>query len=1072
MNYPIPYNQFTAPTYFYADFSYNLGSMVKPVDSQITVTVDYSKLTPAITPARYSFFVDSGDSPRFGIGDPDLTGNVLTFLVYGGAVGQTYDVAIVMINSDGTVRTDTLAISVIGDDVPNFGPALPVSQNLATFTGANGLSFINDAPNYYVSSVAPTNANIMDMWYNPATGLLQEYISNGLTSYWQDAVGPQGLQGPPGQVGAQGPQGSQGLPGTPGTVGPQGPAGAPGVPGPPGPTGQTGLIGAQGPPGPSVVSSNIGNYATLGTDGYIFVPIPSVTGGVLTWNTRAGNVTFQQSDLTSVGGALLASPAFTGNPTAPTPPAADNSTKLATTAYVTGAISAISIPPGSTPSNANPLMDGIAAPGTSALYSRGDHVHPNDVSRAPLASPVFTGVPAAPTATAGTSTTQLATTAFVMSAVVASTTGVASFNTRTGAVTLQATDVTAVGGALLVSPAFTGSPTAPTAAPGDNSTNIATTAFVTGAIGAIPAPPAPSNANPLMDGTAAPGTAVTWSRADHVHPHDTSIPVGSNTAPAMDSVAAAGSGTTWSRGDHVHPSDTSRAPVASPTFTGTVTIPAGANIAGYATTASLPPASTTAPLMDGTASAGAATAWSRGDHVHPTDTTLLPLTGGTLSGPLTLSSGNLTVSAGTGSFQGVSTTTLTASGAITGNSLHTTGGGISTTAGATIGTTLSVGTNLTVGGTIYTTAQITGGTIASSGSNSAVEAYDTNGNGQFFGITRVNNNGHLWLSDVGYIMDFGGSAIGANWTLNANSNFNVAGNSHMAHTLTIDSPGDNYPILLSEPSSQHCVISYYVAGARQWLSGCWDSGSYYIYDASAGRPPLVIDTSGNVTLTSSGVGQVYAGNAGYFDVAGKLNISPGSSGAGAGGSVTAYGYPGLSTCLKSRVDTTGAYLGYWLYGASTAVGWITTDGGNTYYSTACDAKLKDNIRPLASEIDVGDIIDRLNPVAFEWKPITGTSLPTLDEEGKVIKEGDDISLSARPGYGFVAQELYEVVPHLVQKPFDAEVRAKSSFPVDDAVGNTWGADITHLVPYLVAELQALRKRVAELEGYSRSNKNG
>jgi hypothetical protein len=40
-------------------------------------------------------------------------------------------------------------------------------------------------------------------------------------------------------------------------------------------------------------------------------------------------------------------------------------------------------------------------------------------AKAPLASPTFTGTPAAPTATAGTNTTQLATTAFVTSAVAA-----------------------------------------------------------------------------------------------------------------------------------------------------------------------------------------------------------------------------------------------------------------------------------------------------------------------------------------------------------------------------------------------------------------------------------------------------------------------------------------------------------------------------------------------------------------------------------------------------------------------------------------------------------------------------
>jgi hypothetical protein len=61
--------------------------------------------------------------------------------------------------------------------------------------------------------------------------------------------------------------------------------------------------------------------------------------------------------------------------------------------------------------------------------------------------------------------------------------GVSSFNTRTGAVTLTTADVTGAGGALLASPAFTGTPQAPTPTAADNSTNIATTAFVAGSLG-------------------------------------------------------------------------------------------------------------------------------------------------------------------------------------------------------------------------------------------------------------------------------------------------------------------------------------------------------------------------------------------------------------------------------------------------------------------------------------------------------------------------------------------------------------------------------------------------------------
>jgi hypothetical protein len=66
----------------------------------------------------------------------------------------------------------------------------------------------------------------------------------------------------------------------------------------------------------------------------------------------------------------------------------------------------------------------------------GAYASANPASYITGASPVLTGTPTAPTASLGTSTTQIATTAFVAAAVVASTTGVATFNTRSGAITL------------------------------------------------------------------------------------------------------------------------------------------------------------------------------------------------------------------------------------------------------------------------------------------------------------------------------------------------------------------------------------------------------------------------------------------------------------------------------------------------------------------------------------------------------------------------------------------------------------------------------------------------------------
>jgi hypothetical protein len=121
-----------------------------------------------------------------------------------------------------------------------------------------------------------------------------------------------------------------------------------------------------------------------------------------------------------------------------------------------------------------------------------------DGAFAPLNSPALTGTPTAPTATGGTNTTQIATTAFVQTAIsgvsgvtnVTATAPLASTGgttpdisiTQSGAATngyLSSTDWNTFNNkAPTNSPVFTGNPTAPTVANTDNSTTLATTAFV------------------------------------------------------------------------------------------------------------------------------------------------------------------------------------------------------------------------------------------------------------------------------------------------------------------------------------------------------------------------------------------------------------------------------------------------------------------------------------------------------------------------------------------------------------------------------------------------------------------
>ena len=79
-----------------------------------------------------------------------------------------------------------------------------------------------------------------------------------------------------------------------------------------------------------------------------------------------------------------------------------------------------------------------------------------------------------------------------------------------------------------------------------------------------------------------------------VHGVQTSVPAASSSSPLMDGTAAVGAGTTWARADHIHPTDTSRAAVTA-----------------------LPPASTVTPLPDGNAAVGVSAAYARADHIHP-----------------------------------------------------------------------------------------------------------------------------------------------------------------------------------------------------------------------------------------------------------------------------------------------------------------------------------------------------------------------------------------------------------------------------------------------------------------------
>ncbi|MFT3057784.1 phage tail protein [Enterobacter sp. 03-F-07-AD-ECC] len=112
--------------------------------------------------------------------------------------------------------------------------------------------------------------------------------------------------------------------------------------------------------------------------------------------------------------APKASPTFTGTPKAPTAAAGNNTTQLATTAFVQAALIALV---NGAPATLDTLKEIAAAINNDPNFST--TINNALALKAPLASPALTGTPTAPTAEQTVNNTQIATTAFVKSALAA-----------------------------------------------------------------------------------------------------------------------------------------------------------------------------------------------------------------------------------------------------------------------------------------------------------------------------------------------------------------------------------------------------------------------------------------------------------------------------------------------------------------------------------------------------------------------------------------------------------------------------------------------------------------------------
>lgn len=222
---------------------------------------------------------------------------------------------------------------------------------------------------------------------------------------------------------------------------------------------------------------------------------------------------------------------------------------------------------------------------------------------------------------------------------------------------------------------------------------------------------------------------------------------------------------------------------------------------------------------------------------------------------------------------------------------------------------------------------------------------------------------------------------------------------------------------------------------------------------------LTTDGSGNTSWSSVGAGTVTAGTGGYFTLYGSSgtvvkdasSLVSGGASVRTGGWSTAVALEGIggdttwgisgynsgtsgtgSGAMMARVDDTSQALVEFFYSGASTVGLISTDGSSTTYGTSSDVRLKHDIEDMG---DVGELIDAIAAKVWKWND------------------------SGKDGQGFIAQDVYKLVPDAVGRIGDDDL---SKVP-GDAGFIQWSLDYSKLVPIMMREIQELRKRVKSLE---------
>ena len=179
---------------FYPDATGVVGKLIKAVDDQTLVVFDYNSLlvTGVTIKSVDTLLLDIQTNPQLIVSNtsvPDSTKRKFSFVVSAGVGGVSYGLTVNVQMSDESIHSHILRVNVVSPTIDSC--CTPGSTPIAISAGLQQAQlpvdgvYANSIPRYYVSPIAPTGPLVFDRWYNQTTGVISDYVTDGIESWWQ-----------------------------------------------------------------------------------------------------------------------------------------------------------------------------------------------------------------------------------------------------------------------------------------------------------------------------------------------------------------------------------------------------------------------------------------------------------------------------------------------------------------------------------------------------------------------------------------------------------------------------------------------------------------------------------------------------------------------------------------------------------------------------------------------------------------------------------------------------------------------------------------------------------------------